>query len=217
MGARRTIPLVLATHAALATIATVAPSSRADELEDAPTKERVPAIYDRDPFETKPGYGQIFATAMIGDGLRFNNPYRLRTPLGSDAESVSRTASYADVGMAITFENPLTLQHGLALRASFALEGVNQAVLTPSYLAWRRIHAFAVHGRLGVPFVLSPDLTWGFEGAAGGTWFFLGGIGLTTEIVGDFFYGAGTRDVRAASYPVLSAQIGFTATYEVLP
>jgi hypothetical protein len=218
MAARRT--LLVLPYLALATLAgTARADERAGDQDDAETRriERVPPVYDVPPFETKPGYGQIFATAFVGDGLRFNNPYRLRTPLGSDAESVSRTAAYADFGLGITFERPLGLQHGFALRSAFALEGVGQAVLTPSYLAWRRWGALAADGRLGVPFVLSPDLTWGFEVAGGGTWFFLGGFGVTAEIVGDFFYGAGTRDTRAASYPVLSGQLGLTAAYEVLP
>ena len=30
-------------------------------------------------------------------------------------------------------------------------------------------------------------------------------------------YGAGTLDVKAAAYPVLSAQLGFVVAYEVLP
>lgn len=205
----------------LATVTLAADARAAGEVADTDTEpraiERVPPIYDTPPFESKKGYGQIFATALFGDGLRFNNPYRLATPLGSDAESVSRTASYVDFGLGVTFENPLGVQHGATLRTSFALEGVRQAVLTPSYLAWRRVRAFAVHGRFGVPFVLSPEATWGLEVAGGGSWFFLGGFGLTGEVVGDFFYGAGTRDVRAASYPVLSAQIGLIATYEVLP
>ena len=198
-------------------LALVPAIAHADEPDAPRTIERVPAVYDVDPFATKKGYGQIFATAMVGDGLRFNNPYRLKTPLGSDAESVSRTAAYADVGIGLTLENPLSLQHGVTLRSSFAVEGISQAVLTPSYLAWRRWGALAAHGRFGVPFVLSPDLTWGFEAAGGGSWFFLGGLGVTAEIVGDFFYGAGTRDVRAASYPILAGQLGLVATYEVLP
>lgn len=180
-------------------------------------RERLPAVYDRDPFETRRGYGQLFATALVGDGLRFNNPYRLATPLGQDAESVSRTAAYVDFGIGATFENPLGLQHGGALRASFAVEGVGQAILTPAYLALRRWTHLAAHGRLGVPLVLSPDVTWGFELAGGGTWFLLGGFGVTAEVVGDLFYGTGTRDVRVATYPVLSGQIGITAAYEVLP
>jgi hypothetical protein len=179
--------------------------------------ERVPALYDKDPFATRPGYGQVFATMYFGDGLRFNNPYRLATPLGGDAESVSRTAAYVDFGMGITFERPLALQHGMALRSSFSVEGVRQAVVTPSYLAWRRWGAFAAHGRAGFPVVLTPSVTWGLEAAGGGTWFFLGGFGVSAEVVGDVFYGAGTADARVVTYPVLSGQLGLVAAYEVLP
>lgn len=170
-----------------------------------------------DPFATKPGYVQVFATSYFGDGLRFNNPYRLATPLGDDAESVSRTASYVDVGAAMTFGHPLGLQHGAALRTSVAVEGVGQVVMTPSYLAYRRWHALGVHGRAGVPLVLTPEVTWGLEAGLGATWFFLGGVGASAELVGDVFYGAGTADVSAATYPVLSAQLGFVGAYEVLP
>lgn len=170
-----------------------------------------------DPFATKPGYGQIFATVMGGTGLRFNNPYRLATPLGRDAESVSRTAAYVDLGLAMTLGNPLGLQHGASLRTTIAVEGVGQTVLTPSYFVWRRSGALAAFGRAGIPLVVSPDVTWGFEGALGGVLFFLGGIGLVAEVVGDLFYGTGTRDVVTAAYPVLSGQLGLLGTYEVLP
>ncbi len=171
----------------------------------------------RDPFATKPGYAQFFATAFAGTGLRFNNPYRLATVLGDDAERVSRTASYVDLGMGATFANPLGVQHGLALRATVALSGVGQVVMTPSYLGWRRWGAWAAFGRLGTPLVLSPDITWGLETGVGGAWFFSGGFGVAGEVVGDVFYGAGTREVAAAAYPVLSGQLGIIAAYEVLP
>jgi hypothetical protein len=167
--------------------------------------------------ESKRGYAQLFATAFVGDGLRFNNPYRLATPLGSDAESLSRTASYADFGFAITLGDPLGWQHGAALRFSSAVEGIAQQVFTPSYLLWRRWRAWAVYGRAGVPIVLTPNGTWGMELGAGGAWFFRGGIGLAAELVGDVFYGAGTREVATPAYPVLSAQLGLVIAYEVLP
>jgi hypothetical protein len=169
------------------------------------------------PFATKSGYAQIFATAFVGNGLRFNNPYRLSTPLGADAESVSRTAGYVDLGLAMTLGNPLGIQHGLALRTTAAIEGVGQIVTTPAYLAWRRWSAIAVYGRAGIPLVSTPEVTWGFEGAAGAAWFFLGGFGVAAELVGDVIYGAGTRDVRTVTYPILSGQLGFVAAYEVLP
>src|SRR6185503_19786446 len=77
-----------------------------------------------EPFATKPGYLQIFASVMGGTGLRFNNPYRLATPLGDDAESVSRTAAYADLGLATPFGMTLTFQHGVSLRTTIAVEGL---------------------------------------------------------------------------------------------
>ena len=172
---------------------------------------------EMNPLETRSGYANLFFTSLVGEGLRFNNPYRLATPLGDDAESVSRTAPYVDIGIGATFGNPLGYQHGATLRTAVALTGVGQVVMTPSYLGYRRWRSLAAHGRLGVPIVLTPDITWGAEIAAGGTWYFLGGIGLTAELVGDIFYGAGTTEVKTATYPVLSGQIGFVVNYEVLP
>ena len=166
---------------------------------------------------TKSGYAQLFATVFVGDGLRFNNPYRLATPLGSTAESVSRTAAYTDVGLAATLGAPAGLQHGLVLRMSFAVEGVRQAVITPAYLAWHRWTSWAVYGRAGLPLVLSPDATWGLEVGGGAVFFPRAGLGLAAELVGDVFYGAGTREVATPAYPIVSGQLGVVVAYEVLP
>ncbi|MBX3227213.1 MAG: hypothetical protein KIT84_35245 [Labilithrix sp.] len=183
---------------------------RAARAEEAP--RRVPW------WETKKGYAQVFATVMGGAGLRFNNPYRLSTPLGSDAESVSRTPAYLDLGLAATlFGDPLGFQHGPSLRTSIGVEGVGQVVFTPSYMLWRRKGALAAYGRAGIPVLLSPDVTWGFEGAVGGAFFFLGGIGVVAEVVGNVIYGTGTAEVATATYPILSGQLGLIGTYEVLP
>jgi hypothetical protein len=209
--ARRSCVLVAVVLAA--TFGGPCPAS-ADDADAQPAEKPRP---EPDPFRTKPGYVQILATSFLGEGLRFNNPYRLATPLGSDAESVSLTAPYIDIGIAATFGNPLGLQHGGALRTSAALQGVGQVVMTPSYLAWRRWRSVALYGRGGVPIVATPDLTWGLEAGVGATWFFLGGIGVAAEVVGDVFYGAGTRDEATVTYPVLSGQLGLVLAYEVLP
>ncbi|HVJ92581.1 MAG TPA: hypothetical protein VM580_22420 [Labilithrix sp.] len=190
-----------------------APVAAAEEGRAAPE----PLPKEDAPYATKPGYAQIFATVMGGTGLRFNNPYRLATPLGQDAESVSRTNAYADLGLAMTVGRPLGFQHGAALRTTIGLEGVGQVVLTPSYFGWRRKGALAAFGRVGVPVVLTPDVTWGLEGALGGVFFFLGGLGIVGEIVGNVFYGTGTREVAVATYPIVSGQLGLIGTYEVLP
>ena len=170
-----------------------------------------------DPLGTKPGYVQFFFTSFFGEGLRFNNPYRLASPLGDDAESLSTTAPYVDIGIAATLGHPLGIQHGAALRTSVAAKGVGQVVMTPSYLAWRRWRSLAVYGRVGTPIVLTPDVTWGLETGVGATYFVLGGIGVAAEVVGDVFYGTGTREKATTTYPVLSGQLGIVIAYEVLP
>ena len=196
--------------------AMIALPALAGAQEEAPPPEKG-VEPEPNPLATKPGYVQLFFTSFLGDGFRFNNPYRLATPLGVDAESVSRTASYVDIGIAATFGHPLGIQHGAALRTSVALAGVGQVVMTPSYLAWKRWRALAVYGRAGTPIVLTPDTTWGLEAGLGATYFFLGGIGVAAEVVGDVFYGAGTVQHSVTTYPVLSGQLGFVLAYEVLP
>lgn len=184
------------------------------EVDAPPTKQ---GLDKEEPFATKPGYTQLFATVMGGTGLRFNNPYRLSTPLGSDAESVSRTAAYIDIGLAMTLGSPLGFQHGASLRTTAAVEGVGQVVMTPSYFGWRRWRSLAAFARAGIPCVLTPDVTWGLEAAGGGAWFFLGGFGVVAEMVGTLFYGAGTAESAVVTYPVLSGQLGLITTYEILP
>jgi hypothetical protein len=196
------IPLV-STAAALAGISASA-SAGADEEGHAPTT-------------TRGGWVDLTATSFVGDGLRFNNPFRLSTVLGSNAESLSRTAAYVDLGGAMFLGDPTSIAHGLAVRMSIALEGVPQSVLTPSYLALHRWGPWGAYGRVGPSIVLTPDTTWGLEGAAGGLWFPFAGVGLVAELVGDVYYGAGTREVQVATYPVLSAQAGLWLSWEALP
>jgi hypothetical protein len=155
-------------------------------------------------------------TAFVGDGLRFNNPYRLATVLGSDAESVSRTSVYVDLGAAALFGDPRSFLHGLALRTSIGLEGVPETTLTPSYQLFRRFGPTAAWVRLGTPIVLTAP-TWGLEGALGGAWFVRAGIGVTAELVFDAIFGTGTRASRVTTYPVASAQLGLIFHWEVLP
>lgn len=212
-------PNVLSAGLALAGLL-AAGAARADGPEDAevdPAVARERRLPPDRPLATKPGYQQYFVSVMGGTGLRFNNPYRLSTPLGGDAESVSRTNAYVDLGLAATFGNPLGFQHGAALRTTFGVEGVSQIVLTPSWFGWWRRGRWAAFGRAGTPIVATPDTTWGLEGSVGGALFVLGGLGVVAEVVGDVFFGTGTRDTSIATYPILSGQLGLLGTYEVLP
>lgn len=161
---------------------------------------------------------RIFGTLAFGKGIRFNNPYRLSAQLGSTPESASLTASYVDLGLAFALGPPDGLQHGAALHFSAALHGVPQTVLTPTYLlAYRGPHRWLAYGRLGPSFVLSPDVTFGGEVAGGFGFFITSRIAVSSELVFDVYYGAGTHDVGVATYPILSGQLGLLFDYEVLP
>lgn len=159
----------------------------------------------------------IFGTFGFGAGLRFNNPYRLSTPLGDSAESVSRTATYADFGAGFSVGSLRGFQHGMALRVSVATEGVGQSAMSMSYLLYRRKESFAYFGRAGIPLTLSPQVTWGLEAGVGAVYFVRGGVGFTAELIGDLFYGAATAERRITTYPLLSAQLGIVIDYEVFP
>jgi hypothetical protein len=172
---------------------------------------------DHSPRGAKGGWVDLVATGFVGDGLRFNNPFRLSTVLGSQAQSLSRTAAYGDVGVGMLLGDPTFLAHGPVLRTSFATEGVPQSVLTPAYMVLHRWTAWGVYGRAGIPIVLTPDVTYGVEGGVGGIWFARAGIGAVAELVGGVFYGAGTRDVATPAYPVLSMQVGLWLSWEALP
>jgi hypothetical protein len=161
---------------------------------------------------------RILASLEFGRGLRFNNPFRLATQLGETAESVSLTAAYADLGLGFTVGPPDGLQHGAAVHASFALNGVQQAVITPTYLAaYRGPHPFLAYGRIGPSFILTPDPTLGGEVGAGFAYFLTGKLAIGGELVFDVYYGAGTHHVGIATYPLLSGQLGLLFEHEILP
>jgi hypothetical protein len=163
-------------------------------------------------------YVHAFGSLSLGRGLRFNNPYRLRTPLGDDAESLSLSATYADFGLGAAFGEPRGLQHGAVAHLSIATDGISQEVISLSYQALRPFGSrWLVTARAGVPVVLEPDLNPGFELAAGGALLLGAGVGVGGELVFSLFYGAATLDHSASVIPLLSLQLGVWLDYEVLP
>ena len=168
---------------------------------------------------TEPGgYLNAFTTFMIGEGLRFNNPYRLSRVLGESAESLSLTSPYIDMAVVLAGGSPTGLMHGGRLGWSIATSGVPQATITPAYLVGLRPGAhWFFYAWLGVPILTTPDFNAGAELAVATTYFLRAGIGVTAALVADGFYGAGTRETRAAFYPAVFAQLGVSINYEVLP
>lgn len=163
-------------------------------------------------------YAQLLAAVAVGRGLRLNNPFRLPTALGDDAESASLTATWADVALGAALGDPEGLQHGGVVHWSIATDGIPQQVLSPGYLlAWRPSAALLTTARASVPVVLFPDANAGGEVAAGVSWFFRAGAALTAELGYAVFYGAATPEVSPTMVPIAFVQLGVLAAYEVLP
>lgn len=163
-------------------------------------------------------YVHTFAALSGGRGLRLNNPYRLSTQLGETGESLSLTATYADLALGAALGDPNGLQHGIVAHFSAALHGIAQEVITGGYLALYRFpRRFMLLGRVGAPVILEPDYGIGLEAAAGGVALIRSGLGLTAELVYSLFYGAATAERPVTTIPIVSLQIGAWVDYEVLP
>jgi hypothetical protein len=164
------------------------------------------------------GVVHLFGGLAAGRGLRFDNPYRLQTELGSNAQSVSLSATYLDAYLGAAFGGAGPIFHGAVVHGSFATDGIPQEVVTPSYLLLvRPAPRWGVVGRVGLPIVIEPDANVGFEMAAGGQLYLTAAVGLSASLVGSLFYGAATLDTPRTAIPILSFEAGAFFDYEVLP
>jgi hypothetical protein len=153
---------------------------------------------------------RLLAALSVGKGLRFNNPYRLATPLGDTAESVSLSATYLDAALGVLLPAVPRIEHGPTLDVVLALDGIGQLGLTPSYLLlFEPNRSFGLRGRLGLPLVVAPDASLGLEAALGAQLPVAYGFGLTGEFVGSLFFGAATEQKSVTTIPMLAFQIGF--------
>jgi len=170
------------------------------------------------PLSGRGEYVHTFGFVGVGRGLRFNNPYRLETVLGDDAESLSLSATYLDLAVGATLGDAHALQHGAVAHLSIATDGITQEVLSLSYVLLHPFGArFLATARGGVPIILEPDLNAGFELAVGGAVLLSAAFGIGAELVGNLFYGAATLDRSVTVIPMLSLQVGVWVDYEVLP
>jgi hypothetical protein len=163
-------------------------------------------------------YYHLYAGTSVGRGLRFNNPYRLQTQLGDDAQSLSLTAPYLELSVGALLGDPAGLQHGAGLHAAFALDGIRQEVLTPCYVSTLRLSPrWQLRGRFGIPLVLEPDASAGLELGLGGVFSLSAGLGIVAELVGSLYPGAATLRETETIIPIASLQLGLLLDYEVLP
>ena len=210
----------------LVAILMLAPHAAAAGGEDPFSEPRSPAAPLAPPALPPPartprasvGYQHWLGGLYLGRGLRFNNPYRLRRVLGSDAQSLSLGATYLDLHIGRTFSAPDSFEHGLAVHFSIATDGIRQEVATPSYLLVKRLSPRLLsYGRAGFPIVLEPDLSVGLEAGLGGAYFFTANLGVGAEIDLSIFYGAATIERAVTVIPVTSLALGLFFDWEHLP
>lgn len=198
-------------------VAAIAVERSAQGAEDEPLDPDTLARYQRLSRPTG-AFGQVFGTLSFGRGIRLNNPYRLQSQLGDSAESLSLTAPYLDVGLGLAFGEAEGLLHGGMFHVCFALEGVAQQAMSASYLlGYRASSPLLVYGRLGPSILITPDSNVGGELAVGLAAMLTGVWGVTAEILGNLYYGAGTYEAEYTAVPIVSGQLGLIADFEVLP
>ena len=190
------------------------------EAGSAPTSA-APVVRERysTPLAGSEAYWHGFGSLSLGKGMRFNNPYRLATPLGDTPESLSLSAAYYDIGLGFVRGPARGLSHGAVLHLSIAAQGIPQEVLCVSYTALERLGSgrTLLFARAGMPIVLEPDLGGGLEAALGAAFMLSAGLGVQGELIGSLYYGAATPDRSVSTIPMLSAQLGLFVDYEVLP
>ena len=184
---------------------------------DAEMNEREEKILSR--LESEPGaFGHLMINASFGRALRFNNPFRLDTQLGHTERSVSLTAPYHEMGVAVAFGSPDGLRHGATLRMTFALEGIAQQIFGFGYFAsYRPADRWLIYGRLGLGVLTEPDSNVGGQLGLGVVFALTGAVGLDLQLVGDLYYGAATYHADPTVIPIVGAQGGVVVDWEVLP
>jgi hypothetical protein len=165
-----------------------------------------------------PCYVHSFVDIGGGGGLRLNNPFRLQTPLGDSAESLSLTAPTLDVRAAVLLGDPFGAHHGLSVSTAIAMQGVPQQVVTPAYqFAWQLGARFWWRAHLGASIVTQPDVNLGVEAGSGLAVMVRAGLGVQLGLVYAHYLGAALDQTEATSIPIVGGQVGITAIYEVLP
>ncbi len=153
-----------------------------------------------------PASGRI--DLALGRGLRFNNPYRLATPLGSSARSISATAPFVELGGGALWAGGLLGgRHGARAALTAAATGVSQLVATLGYWSqWSLTNRLWLDAHAGAPVVITPDTSVGVEAGVGLAGEIAASIGVSAAATAGLYFGAATPERAVSTIPVLSLQ-----------
>lgn len=101
------------------------------------------------------------------------------------------------------------------------VDALEQWVVAPAYgvrvgFPHGPVPDFVLRGRVGLPVVLTPDVTWGVEVDASLTYALLAGLGVYVELGYATYFGAEDRAGDRTTHPVLALELGVALDWEVL-
>jgi len=227
-----TAPTTAPTTVATPTAATAAPTSTpaptpVTSQDDLPPALRTAAIdpepmFDREP-EVERAPWRVLASVGVGTSVRLVQNLELQQERFAPA--------YVELRGGVALPQRGRVGHELTLAATTNLSGdgtytsgidpFGQWAIAPAYAVRVGFPAgpvpdFVLRGRLGVPLVLAPDLTWGIEVDASITYAILAGLGAYFELGYATYFGAEDRAGDLTVHPLLAFELGVSVDWEVL-
>lgn len=201
----------------------IAPTSQ----DDLPPGLRTSAIDPEPMFEREPEVvrtpWRVLASVGVGTSLRLVQNLELQQERFAPA--------YLELRGGVALPQRGRVGHELTLAATSNLSGdgtytsgidpFGQWAIAPAYAVRVGFPAgpvpdFVLRGRLGVPLVLAPDLTWGVEVDASITYAILAGLGAYFELGYATYFGAEDRAGDLTVHPLLAFELGVSVDWEVL-
>jgi hypothetical protein len=195
--------------------------------DDLPPALRTAAIdpepmFDREP-EVERAPWRVLASVGVGTSVRLVQNLELQQERFAPA--------YVELRGGVALPQRGRVGHELTLAATTNLSGdgtytsgidpFGQWAIAPAYAVRVGFPAgpvpdFVLRGRLGVPLVLAPDLTWGIEVDASITYAILAGLGAYFELGYATYFGAEDRAGDLTVHPLLAFELGVSVDWEVL-
>ena len=186
------------------------------------------AVDDEEPLfgaepEVERAPWRVLASVGVGTSIRLVQNLELQQERFAPA--------YVEVRGGVVLPQRGRVGHELTLAATTNLSGdgtytsgidpFGQWTLTPAYAVRvgfpeGPVPDFVLRGRLGVPLVLTPDVTWGLEVDASITYAFLAGLGAYFELGYATYFGAEDRAGDLTVHPLLAFELGVSVDWEVL-
>jgi hypothetical protein len=206
---------------------TVGPAAPSVSQDDLPPGLRTAAVDPEPMFEREPEVERapwrVLASVGVGTSVRLVQNLELQQERFAPA--------YVELRGGVALPQRGRVGHELSLAATTNLSGdgtytsgidpFGQWAIAPAYAVRVGFPAgpvpdFVLRGRLGVPLVLAPDLTWGVEVDASITYAILAGLGAYVELGYATYFGAEDRAGDLTVHPLLAFELGVSVDWEVL-